>query len=107
MTFTFDFGFNIQDAIERFGETSVFRSYLIGAKTSARNRIIKLEKRGFSEEKIRENMAEWTPKTPEERKEPYSISNLRKEFDLAPPELKDEIRAALRRIMGESQETEK
>lgn len=107
MTFEFDFGTCIGEAIERFGETSTFRRYLIGAKTSARNRILKLKERKnidglfLNEEEIRVKMASWTPKTPESYTHEFSLSALRREFNSAPPEKQAEIREALKRMMEE------
>ncbi len=105
MSFKFDFGDSIEDAIEKFGSNSVFKRYTIGAKTSARNRIFKLMKRVttqgeyLDESEIKVAMAAWTPKTPEEVKGAFNISELRKEYDNATPKKKKEIRKALEEAM--------
>jgi len=100
MFFKLNFGTNLEEAVKSFGELSVFNRYLIGAKTSARNRIRKLMTVN-GEEEIKEEMEKWSPRTPDEHSHAFSLNTLRKEFDESSEEKKEEIRGMLRKMMDE------
>ena len=62
VSFTPYFGDNIREAIELFGEDTVFEHFSIGGKTSARNRLYNLVHRGeksFSAAEAVTEMGSW------------------------------------------------
>ncbi len=103
-TLPFDFGSDLEEAVELAGGEAVYDNYLSSAKIQFQNAIRVLGEAGKSEEEITSALVDWKPGQKAAKVVADPVAVLRQRY--ANAETQEEKDSILAQIMGDADETE-
>jgi hypothetical protein len=105
VTFTFDIGENLQDAIAKFGEPAVWSMYERGITVAAQAPARQLLAAGATAEKVQEHMRVWKPgvTAPRAARTGDPLKQILADFEKYSPEQKQEMLDTLMKLFSQSE----